>query len=257
MAYDALGKRCGSAAARVSWVAGIALAALGSVAAADTPDFSGIWYPSQRAVQTPNPAPLTPAAAVVRDSYIAEFGLEDDPGRYCIWPGMPRAVWGAPFPIEVIHRPQDVTIYWEGFGMYRKIYMRDSAPPAPPIPSAMGHSVAHWEGDTLVVETDNLKPYPYMHKLATTSDARVVERLSRVEREVNGRTESFLVNEMVLTDPKLYVEPVHLRAEARLRRDLQMLEYTCSDALWEEYLFERGLELPDIDALPGPVEEKS
>jgi len=241
-----------------SWCAGLAAAAaslLSLPGAAQTthPDFSGIWFP---AGQRPSPAPqLTPAAQKLREEYEAQFTLDDDPGRFCIWPGMPRAPWGAPFPIEIIHRPQDVTIYWEGYGMYRKIYMAEHAPPAPPIPSAMGYSVAHWEGDTLVVETTNLKAYPYMTRLATTSDAHVVERLSLVEREINGEKRKFLVDEIVLTDPKLYIEPVRMRAEAEYRPDLQMLEYTCTDTLWDEYLLERGLTLPDVDALPDPTED--
>ena len=35
---------------------------------------------------------------------------------------------------------------------------------------------------------------------------------------------------------------------------MQLLEYTCTDALWDEYLTERGLTLPDMDALPEPSE---
>jgi hypothetical protein len=33
---------------------------------------------------------------------------------------------------------------------------------------------------------------------------------------------------------------------------LQLLEYTCTDSLWDEYLSERGLMLPDVDAFPDP-----
>jgi hypothetical protein len=216
------------------------------------PDFSGIWFPSGGARQSPQPLPLTEGAKRLAAEYEAQFVTDDDPGRFCIWPGMPRAPWGAPFPIEIIHRPQDVTIYWEGYGMYRKIYMSDSAPPPPPVPSAMGHSVADWDGDTLVVETTNLKAYPYMSRLATTSDAHVMERLTMTEREVNGERRKVLVDEITLTDPKMYSEPVQIRAEAQLRPDMQMLEYTCTDTLWDDYLLERGLTLPDVDALPEP-----
>ncbi len=232
----------------------VAASLLASPASAQSqPDFSGIWFPSGT---RPAPSPqLTEAAQVLRDQYEAEFTLDDDPGRFCIWPGMPRALWGAPFAIEIIHRPQDVTIYWEGYGMYRKIYMEGHAPSVPPIPSAMGHSVAKWEGDTLVVETTNLKAYPYMARLATTSDAHVTERLSLVEREVNGEARKYLAAEAVLTDPKMYREPVQLYAEAMHRPDLEMLEYTCTDTLWDEYLQERGLTLPDVDALPHPSED--
>jgi hypothetical protein len=30
------------------------------------------------------------------------------------------------------------------------------------------------------------------------------------------------------------------------------MEYTCSVSLWEAFLEERGLVLPDVDALPNP-----
>ena len=55
----------------------------------------------------------------------------------------------------------------------------------------------------------------------------------------------------MLTDPKVYREPLRLRGDLMLRTDLQLLEYTCTDTLWDEYLGERGLTLPDLDALPG------
>jgi hypothetical protein len=53
-------------------------------------------------------------------------------------------------------------------------------------------------------------------------------------------------------DPKLYTEPVTIRAEAILRPDLNILEYTCSVSLWEDYLQQRGLTLPDVDSLEAP-----
>jgi hypothetical protein len=165
---------------------------------------------------------------------------------------MPRAVWGAPFTVEIQQRPQDLTIYWEGYGMYRKIYMADHSPPEPILPSAMGHSVAHWEGDTLVVETTSLKQYPYMTRQATSSDAHIIERMRLEERDIDGQKTKFIVNELVLTDPKVYTAPIKITATLRHRPDLQLLEYTCTDALWDEYLSERGLTLPDMDALPVP-----
>jgi hypothetical protein len=235
-------------AAALLLTSGAALAQSGGSGA--RPDFSGLWFPGRR-TQTPNPAPYTAGAKALAEEYEAQFTLDDDPGRYCIWPGMPRAVWGAPFTVEIQQRPQDITIYWEGYGMYRKIYMADHNPPEAILPSAMGHSVAHWEGDTLVVETSNLKPYPYMTRLATSSAATVVERMRLEERDNDGQRTKYLVNEMVLTDPKVYTEPIRFRAELAMRPDLQLLEYTCTDTLWEEYLAERGLTVPDIDALPG------
>jgi len=216
------------------------------------PDFSGLLFPAGTR-RTPNPLPFTAAAQALADQYNRDFEIEDDPGKYCIWPGMPRAPWGAPFAIEVIHRDQDLTIIWEGYGMYRKVYMADHNPPEAILPSAMGHSIGHWEGDVLVIETTDLRPYPYMSRFPTTSEARVQERLYVEERDVNGEPQRFLVDDITVTDPKLYTEPVRVHAEAQYRSDLQLLEYTCSVSLWEEYLDERGLTLPDVDALPDPT----
>ena len=215
------------------------------------PDFTGIWFPAGT-TRAPDPLPFTPAAEALLEQFVADFETEDDPGRYCIWPGMPRAPWGAPFAVEVIHRDHDLTIIWEGYGMYRKIYMADRNPPEAILPSAMGHSLAHWEGDTLVIETTDLRPYPYMNRLPTTSNAHIVERLRIEEREVDGETRIFLVDEITLADPQLYTEPVRIRAQAVLRNDLSILEYTCSVTLWEEYLESRGLELPDVDGVAIP-----
>ena len=130
--------------------------------------------------------------------------------------------------------------------------MADHNPPPAVLPTSMGHSVAHWEGETLVVETTHLKPYPYFHRLPTSSEAHVMERLRFEERTVDGRETRYLVNDITLTDPKLYTEPVLLHAEAEFRPDLFMLEYTCTNTIWEEYLVDRGLTLPDVDSLPNP-----
>ena len=217
----------------------------------DHPDLNGIYFPAGFARRTPQQLPFTPGAAEMAAYWEENFRTEDEPGRFCIWPGMPRAPWGAPFPLEIFHRDYDVSIYWEGYGMFRKIYMAEHNPPEPILATAMGHSVARWEGDTLVVETTHLKPYPYFHGLATSSEAHVMERIRLEEREVNGQTVEFLVNDITLTDPKVYTQPILLHAEARRDPELFMLEYTCTNTIWEEYLEDRGLVVPDIDSLPA------
>ena len=91
-----------------------------------------------------------------------------------------------------------------------------------------------------------------MTRQATSSSANVVERMRLEERDVDGQKAKFIVNELVLTDPKIYTTPIKITGTLRHRPDLQLLEYTCTDALWDEYLSERGLTLPDLDALPDP-----
>jgi hypothetical protein len=213
------------------------------------PDFSGIYMPGPGRTQTPNPLPFTAKAKAMHEAYVGSFTDDDDPGYYCIAPGMPRAIWGAPFGIEVFHRPQDVTIFWEGYNQYRKIWIDGYPRPEPQVPTQMGYSVGHWEGEVLVVETTYLKEYPYMNRTPTSDAATIHERIWKETREVNGEQRTFLVNELVLTDPKLYTEPVKVRAQLVATPDTAILEYSCSDLLWEKHLQERGLTLPDFSTL--------
>ena len=128
--------------------------------------------------------------------------------------------------------------------------MADANPPEAILPTAMGHSLAHWEGNTLVIETTNLREYPYMDDLPTTEDAHVMERFTLEQREVEGEMRDYLVAEVTLTDPHIYTEPVHIRSEIRREPSMNILEYTCSTTLWEEYLDENDLTLPDLSTLP-------
>lgn len=208
--------------------------------------------PAGKGVVEGGEIPYLPEARARRDANRAAWP-EADPEAKCFLPGIPRANY-MPYPFQIVQGDDDDILFIYEYASANRVVNIKTHRPAP-IDTWMGVSNGRWEGDTLVVETTNLKAYPYMTRLATTSDAHVVERLSLVEREINGQVRKFLVDEIVLTDPKLYTEPVRMRAEAEYRPDLQMLEYTCTDTLWDEYLAERGLTLPDVDALPDPTED--
>jgi|GEM_PF-1226514 len=245
--------------ARRTAVAAMALAALAFVdvsgaTAGDMggkPDFSGVYMPFGRTVREPAELPFTKAAEKMREEYEKTFTQEDDdPGLFCVPSGMPGAIWGAPFAIEIFHRPQDLTMYFEAYSQYRKIYMKDHNPPGAFTSTRMGYSEAEWDGDTLVIHTDNLMAYPYFNRIPISSDARIDERLHQEERtDKNGETFKVLVDELTLTDPKVYTQPIKIHAEARLRPDVYVIEYTCGDTLWEQHMADRGIEAPDIDAL--------
>ena len=244
----------GRAAAGISVFLALGLLATGDAFAADMsskPDFSGVYMPYGRTMRTPQELPFTPEAAKMREQYLKDFTHEDDdPGLFCVPSGMPGAIWGAPFAIEIFHRPQDLTMYFEAYSQYRKIWMADHEHPEPVTRTRMGYSVAHWDGDALVVETDHLSPYPYFNRIPISSDAKIEERFTQEERkDRDGSTFKVLVDNMVLTDPKVYSEPIHIHAEARLDPKVFVIEYTCGDTLWEDHMAERGIEAPDIDSL--------
>jgi hypothetical protein len=70
----------------------------------------------------------------------------------------------APFPMEVYAGRDLIVFKMEYFDLYRVIFMdgRDH-PPADAPHTHSGHSVGHWEGDTLVVDTTHISPGTFMN----------------------------------------------------------------------------------------------
>jgi hypothetical protein len=79
-----------------------------------------------------------------------------DPEGYCLPPGGPRFM-ATPYPMEFIQLPEQkriILIFEGGTHIWREIYMDGRAHPqgAALNPTFLGHSVARWDEDTLVVD---------------------------------------------------------------------------------------------------------
>lgn len=86
----------------------------------------------------------------------------------------------------------------------------------------LGDSVAHWEGDTLVVETINLHPQQAPRNSAPLSDeGKVIERFSRY-------SDDQILYEFEVTDPQYYSET--WRGEMSFNAtDTRPYEYACHE----------------------------
>jgi hypothetical protein len=210
-------------------------------------DFSGLWFPGGGPGQSPREFPFTPQAKAWSDAYLASFKVDDDPGGWCVSPGLPRSIWGAPFPVEIVQTEGFINMFWEGYAQYRKIYLDGHPRPEPILHTQMGYSVGHWEGNTLVIETTHLREYPYMRRLPNTENATITERFTLEERTNDkGEKVKYLNNVMTLTDPQLYTQPVSVTSSLRWSPDTPIMEYSCSDEIYEKYLEGKGLQLPDF-----------
>jgi hypothetical protein len=211
------------------------------------PNLSGLWFPGGGPGQNPKALAFTEFAKQLEKDYLANFKIEDEPGGWCVSPGLPRSIWGAPFPVEIVQTESFITMFWEGYFQYRKIYLEGHPRPDPILNTRMGYSVGHWDGDTLVVETTHLREFPDMRRLPNTDEATIVERLKVEERKDNkGVTTRYLNNVMTLTDPRLYTQPMTVTSNLRWSPDTPIMEYSCSEEIYEKHLQERGLQLPDF-----------
>jgi hypothetical protein len=100
---------------------------------------------------------------------------------------MPGSMLGSGgYPMEILQRPEQINITYEAHNEVRRVYLGDRiVPMADRIPGRNGHSSAHWEGDTLVVETTHLveqvdQRWPH------SDQARIVERY-RLTTDSTGR----------------------------------------------------------------------
>jgi hypothetical protein len=83
---------------------------------------------------------------------------EDSPFTNCTPLGVPFAMNIGGMPMKFLQSPGMIALYIESSGMMRFIYTDGRKHNERPNPSYMGESIAHWEGDTLVVDTTGLAP---------------------------------------------------------------------------------------------------
>ena len=177
--------------------------------AQDVPDLAGFW--AEPSAQAPSGEALVdelPEGTVLLDDAGAgdlargEFGginlteraLEElrtyDPAdellveNTCKVPSVIFAMQ-APFPME-IHQGRDlIVMQLEFYDLVRTIFLdgRDH-PPADAPHTKAGHSVGHWEGDTLVVDTTHIASATFMNNgFNHSDDLRMVERFRLSEDE--------------------------------------------------------------------------
>jgi hypothetical protein len=207
-------------------------------AAADDASIAGIWEPDgSRGQRFPADPPYTDEGRRIVAQWRASHDpIEDDPGRYCQPPGMPSlALSGAGYPIEIIVTADQVTIPMEIHQQVRRIFLDMEAHPARPFPQRNGHSIGHWEGDTLVVDTTAIKAITF-GSVPHSDQVHVVERI----RAIDGGTA--LVNEVTITDPVMYTRSITVQHYYRAAPPgTRMLEYECTEGMWIEHEEARGI----------------
>ena len=232
-----------------------ALLGTASVVAASPPDFTGVWTNAGRpgigGATGPAAArpPLKPEAQARVESYnklVAKSG--DSPGGVCLGTGMPGSMLGSGgYPMEIIQRPEQITIIYEAHTEVRRVYFGDrNAPEADRVPGRNGYSSGHWEGDTLVVETDNLIDQVDQRTTPHSDEATIVERYRLEANDEQGRR--VLVSEMTMTDPKFYTAPVKMTKRWAQVPNGRLLPYECDEEVWrdriEKLAHEAGVPVP-------------
>jgi hypothetical protein len=229
---------------------------IGAAQAASPPDLTGVWTNPGRsalggttAVGAQSPLPIRPEAKQRADAYVALVAKTGDtPGGFCLGAGMPGSMLGSGgYPMEIIQRPEQITIIYEAHNETRRVYFGERvAAQEDRVPGRNGYSVGRWEGDVLVVETDNLVDQVDQRQTPHSDEATIVERYRLDGQDEQGRR--ILSVEMTLTDPVFYSAPVKLQKRWAQVPNGRLLPYECNEEVWRDHLEklarDAGVEVP-------------
>jgi hypothetical protein len=224
------------------------------------PDWSGVWTPKisdQEEQIDSNPPPWTPKAA----AEIAQMNAEEAAGHPrglfidCLPEGMPSWMLISHNALEFLFTPGRVTLLGESDGnRLRRIYTDGRPHPADPDPTFHGHSIGHWEGDVLVVDTVGVLPQAYLAVseavgIPNDGDLHVIERIHLAGANI-------LHDDLEITAPHVLSKPwtttrIYFRRRAR---KYDIVEGVCLQGSFKEAVDGKGhavfQPLPQVDGNP-------
>ena len=196
-------------------------------ALAKLPEIAGLWeitFGGGPRGAPPEGPSLTPAYAAKLKSYQeaqARGEIQDTPAANCVPAGMP-GVMTQPYPIEILVTPGKITVIAEAYSQWRQIFTDGRKHPDDPDLTYNGHSIGHWEGDTLVVDTVGF----------TTDTAlggfgmRHSDKMHVVERFKLAAPDR-LELQTAITDPEALTKSWNSTRVFGRHRDWTLAEYVC------------------------------
>ncbi len=185
------------------------------------PDMNGVWL---AAIHRPSgdPADPLPWAATLGKQRRENLNISS-PGAHCLPTGLASS--GVLRPYRFVQTPDLLVIIEELNDPARQIYLDGRSHPEDPNPSFMGHSVGHWEGDTLIVDTVGFTDHGWIAfgSFPQTEKLHITERFRRPDL-------GHLEREITFDDPTAFKKPWSLKRVSSLApKGTELLEYICAE----------------------------
>jgi hypothetical protein len=122
--------------------------------------------------------------------------------RNCMPRGVPGMFLAGARPLQLVQRPGELVELNELNHDYRVIPTDGGAHSKDPDPKFNGESVAHWEGDTLVIDTVAIDERVWNNDQCTfhSDQEHVIERITRPSL-------NYLIYQVTIEDPKVLTKP--------------------------------------------------
>jgi len=148
-----------------------------------------------------------------------------EPHTRCKPSGGPRQFL-TPYGVEFVERPELGRLYIMDIGgphTFRLVYMDGRPHPKDWVPDYYGHSIGHWEKETLVIDTVGFNEGFWMSRgLAHTSQLHMVEKFTRTDMNT-------MKYEVTVDDPGAYTAPWTSGFLLSWQQGTELFEYVCQD----------------------------
>jgi len=220
------------------------------VISSDPPDLSGIWQtmntaswnleghtaskmpvtnilgalggiPAGMSVVEGGKIPYLPEALEKRDQNRSDW-TNLDPVAKCYIPGVPRSTY-MPWPFQILQTDTEIFVAYE-FGSNSRTIFMDRPGTEAPLPSWMGYSLGHWEGETLVVNVTKQVPDTWLDASGNYHGPNLV-----VEERYTLIDENHMQYEATIDDPDVFSRPwkIKIPLYRRMEDGARLLEYKC------------------------------
>jgi hypothetical protein len=190
-----------------------------------TPDLSGVWeHKNSRTTAYYLDGiniPWQPWAEALFKQRRAD-NEKDNPESRCLPRGVPKA---DAFDIhKIVQVPGLVVILYEYETSFRQIFTDGRELPKDPNPTWMGYSAGHWEGDTLVVESNGFNGKAWISGRGNP----ITDALHLTER-IRRRDFGHMDIRLTIDDAKAYTKPWTAELHPELLPDTELLESFCNE----------------------------
>jgi hypothetical protein len=193
------------------------------------PDWGGIWT-----IEFPRPG-MKREVPTLKGKYLADYqayqketearhGIARKANSNCTPPGVPYLMSVAQYPIEFLFTPGRVTIHHEAWMQWRTVFTDGRGHPDIE-PTFNGHSTGKWEGDTLVVDTVNVKPsVSLMPGMFHSDKVHIVERFA-----LDPKDPDVMRVQITVDDPIALAKPYTNTLTFNRSRDAELIEFICAE----------------------------
>ena len=173
--------------------------------------------------------PYKPETAAIRKEN-REHWIDRDPELKCYLPGIPRAMY-MPYPLQIVQSTNKIQMAFTFANAARTIHFDKVE--GPPDDTYMGHSVGHWEGDTLVVDVTAFNGKNWFDRAGNFHSASL-----HLTERFTAMTSDAIRYEVTIEDPETFTRPwrISMPLYRRLESNAQLMEYPCIEFA-EEFLY--------------------